>query len=98
MKIIPKEETLNLKEGDVIETQDLKGRRNYFIICKSDDIRFALVNLSKSGNWDGGELTVDGVEIANLQDFVNTTDELIINLTNKGYTDIKKVTLEAREV
>lgn len=90
MKIIPKDETLNLNEGDVIEAQDLKGRRNYFIICRSGDIRFALTNLSKAGNWDGGELTVDGVEIANLQDFVNTTDELIINLTNKGYTDIKK--------
>lgn len=82
---------------DVIKARDESDNWQYLMISKASDKVF-MVNLSHSGIWNGGEITVNGGWLAPVESFEPAIQDLIRNLRYHGYTDIKKVTLEAREV
>ena len=104
MRIIPKEESkekLELEAGDVIKATRPYGEKGYFMIAlvRVEDEGYAYGLVSLYGDLaEEGLITIDGDTVASVSGFKHRVDELLCDLRDTGYTDIEKVTLEAREV
>ena len=102
MKIIPKDEKkLSVDMGDVIKAIDERGKAKYFLIVACiipEPMVYGMIPLSGDGKVSCGVLTSDGNVYCDTDSFLNNADDLIDELEEAGYTDIKKVILEAREV
>ncbi|MDE6284926.1 MAG: hypothetical protein K2M17_04200 [Bacilli bacterium] len=104
MKIIPKEEKkLSIDTGDVIKAIDEWGKAKYFLVVEpvhsaNEPRVYGMVPLSDTDKVSCGVLTTDGNVDCDTDSFLNNADDLIDELEAACYTDIQKVTLEAREV